>query len=698
MSGNGSPRWMPAAKSPAELLLGADGTVLSCTRSALELLDTTAEEVCGRKFGGMFKDSDDWALFTSGSMGGHQRYGRTTLLRPGGGVLDTLVGVSPLMSRTPADNRLLVRLTPLQSADAPEPRPAVLPPAMADPRAQERMVLINEAASRIGASLDITRNAQELVDILVPALADLAAVDITEAVLVGDEPGDFSVDVPMRRVAVASAEGPWPDEIHSLGDTFRVTSITRGQLLKGPAGFLPDLTDVRAVLAGNEEMSRLTLPDAATSLLFAPVRARGLVLGAVGLWRTGERVPFGQADAVLAEEISSRAALSIDNARRYTKERRTAEALQRSLLPRPAVTSTAAETSGIYVPASTPAGIGGCWYDVIELSSTQVAFVVGTVPGHGLNATAAMGRLRSAVETLADLDPAPDELLSHLNDLVTRFGLGEKPGESGLPDDAGALRGASCVYATYDPVTRLCLVACAGHPAPILARTGQQTAEVVQVTRGPALGTGGEPFEVTTLELAPGDVLAFHSGSLTKDPRRAEERLETLRVGTRSAAADGQPLAAAGQRILSRLLERPPDHDIALLLTRTRELPATRTAAWQLAADPQEAARARSLVADQLGDWDLDDLVFASELIVSELVTNAIRYTGAPIGLRLIKDQRLICEVSDPSQTQPHLRRARLTDEGGRGLFLIAQLTHRWGSRYTASGKTIWTEQLLEGG
>jgi anti-sigma regulatory factor (Ser/Thr protein kinase) len=216
------------------------------------------------------------------------------------------------------------------------------------------------------------------------------------------------------------------------------------------------------------------------------------------------------------------------------------------------------------------------------------------------------------------------------------------------------------------------------------------------VACGPALGTGGEPFEATTLQLQPGDVLAFHSGSLTTGPHVAD-RIEAVREGMRSAIATGQPLAETGQQILSRLLDTPPDHDIALLLTRTRELPASRTAAWQLTSDPQEAARARTLVAGQLADWGLDELVFASELIASELVTNAIRYAGGPIGLRLIREKRLICEVSDPSQTQPHLRRARLTDEGGRGLFLIAQLTHRWGSRYSASGKTIWTEQLLDG-
>jgi anti-sigma regulatory factor (Ser/Thr protein kinase) len=298
------------------------------------------------------------------------------------------------------------------------------------------------------------------------------------------------------------------------------------------------------------------------------------------------------------------------------------------------------------------------------------------------------------VETLADLDPAPDELLSHLNDLVMRFGHDGRVNNE-LPRGSGALYGASCAYATYDPVTRICLVACAGHTAPILARTGQEAREI-PLTRGPALGTGNEPFEVTELQLQPGDALAFHSGLFSAGTQQRASRLEAVRSGAQ-CAAEGRPLGNVGRQVLSELIATPPDHDIAVLLCRTRQLPASNTAAWQLSTDLQEAARARTLVANQLADWGLAELAFASELIVSELVTNAIRYAGAPIGLRLIRDQRLICEVSDPSQTQPHLRRARLDEEGGRGLFLVAQLTHRWGSRYTASGKTIWTEQLLDG-
>ncbi|MCZ0997436.1 ATP-binding protein [Streptomyces mirabilis] len=135
---------------------------------------------------------------------------------------------------------------------------------------------------------------------------------------------------------------------------------------------------------------------------------------------------------------------------------------------------------------------------------------------------------------------------------------------------------------------------------------------------------------------------------------------------------------------------------MALLLARVRRLPVSDTADWRFPDDPAIVADARRCVARQLSAWELDDLVFTTELIVSELVTNAIRYAGGTVGLHLFHDDTtLVCEVTDGSNTQPRLLRARVGDEGGRGLFLVAQLAKRWGSRYHRSGKTIWAEQPI---
>jgi serine phosphatase RsbU (regulator of sigma subunit)/anti-sigma regulatory factor (Ser/Thr protein kinase) len=430
------------------------------------------------------------------------------------------------------------------------------------------------------------------------------------------------------------------------------------------------------------------VPDDARSLVAAPLFARGRVLGSVQLWRTGREQPFDENDAHLVEEIASRAALSVDNARRYTRERKVALALQRSLLPGASVDESAAETFGAYLPASSSAGVGGDWYDVIPLSSLRLALVVGDVVGHGLEASATMGRLRTAVQALADMDLPPDELLTHVDDLVQRF-----PRESG---DPLSVLGATCLYAEYDPVCGRCRMASAGHPPPVVVGPDGH-ARFVELETGPPLGVGGMPCEVADLELAPGSVLVLYSDGLISGSDHdlaagMRQLLGRLERDTRPRRS----LERTGRDLLDALADGPRDDDTTLLLARVRPLPDGDTVLWELPADPAHVARARDLATGQLTAWGLDHLAFTTELIVSELITNAVRYgERGPITLRLIRGDVLVCEVSDPSNTQPRLRRARTTDEGGRGLFLVAQLAKRWGSRYQQSGKTIWAEQEL---
>ncbi|MEU2117633.1 SpoIIE family protein phosphatase [Streptomyces sp. NPDC016459] len=685
------------AGEPAVLVLDARGAVLTCTPPALRLFDGSIDEIRSTEVSSFFDDPSVWAELASGALGGIVLSARADLRSVHGAPFSAVTAVSVLASGS--EGRFLMRLLAAEPPDSgPQtvrrPQPTTEQVLGADPRALERLELLHEAATRIGGSLDITRNAEQLLDVLVPAFADLGAVDLTEGVLLGEEPTFLAPRTPMLRVAVAAADGCWPREIHAAGATFRIGDEEVEHLRKGTPGVLPDLDLARAALEGDAERTALMLPPKATSLMVLPLLARGLVLGAVGLWRTGERTPFDPVDVTLADEIGTRASLSLDNARRYTLERRTSEALQRGLLPRPVMDVEAANTFGAHMPARAATGVGGSWYDVIALSSSRVAFVVGNAGGQGMNATAAMGQLRAAVQTLSDLDLSPDELLSHLNDLVVRFAEDEEHRGTAAPA-AGSVNGATCLYAVYDPVNCHCVLASAGHPGPLLASRDGGEADLVPLQPGLPLGKGAEPFESAELQLRPGDLLSFYTGALARDPHCTGRGLALVREGTGDGAGNGRPVTEIGGRIVEKLLQEPLDDDLALLVTRVRQLPEDATATWQLPADPSIVGSARSRVTGQLTSWGLEDLAFATELIVSELVTNAIRYAGGPVGLRLIRDHRLICEVSDPSQTQPHLRRARLTDEGGRGLFLVAQLTHRWGSRYTPAGKTIWAEQLL---
>ncbi|MGK5447880.1 SpoIIE family protein phosphatase [Streptomyces radiopugnans] len=557
--------------------------------------------------------------------------------------------------------------------------------------ARWRQKLLHAAAARLGRSLDLTRNAEELVGVLVPGFADLASVDLAEAMFQGREPSAFGPGVRHRRVATASAGGSWPVGMYGRGDTFVTREAESRQMPARGSILVSDLLEGEKTVGIDDDWRRLAFPESAASALIVPLWARGHVLGALGLWRGRGRAPFTDSDVPLVEEIASRAALSLENARRYTSELRTVETLQRSLLPPAGVEFSAAETAGTYVPAGTAAGVGGSWYDVIPLSSTRVAFVIGDVAGHGLGATATMGRLRTAVQTLADLDLAPEELLTHLDDLAVRLASTEPQSDGG----AGGVVGATCLYCVYDPITGRCVMASAGHPPPVLTSAEGHT-RCVDLKPGPALGVGGMPFEPVELHLGPGSVLGFYTDELVAhagDP--SGDRTRRLREGVHAAVAAGGSPADIGRTVVDHVLPEAPADDVALLVARVRALPEGATVAWRFTADPAVVAQARDLVTAQLAEWGLEEMAFTTELIVSELVTNAIRYAGSPIGVRLIKDRTLICEVSDPSQTQPHLRRARPTDEGGRGLFLIAQLAHRWGSRYTPSGKTIWTEQHL---
>ncbi|QWB28034.1 MULTISPECIES: SpoIIE family protein phosphatase [Streptomyces] len=560
----------------------------------------------------------------------------------------------------------------------------------------KRLELLYGASVSVGTGLDVEQTARELARVAVPGFADFTTVDLLEPVLRGDEPA-AGAGARLRRVAAdgirddAPLAGP-----ADLPDLSSPPPAARAPL-SGQARLDADLRHSTEWAAEQPEAAARVLAYGIHSRIRTPLQARGVTLGTVDFWRQRPD-PFGPDDVAFAEELAAKAAVAVDNARRFTRERSTALALQRHLLPQRLPYQTAVEVASRYLPAWTRTGVGGDWYDVIPLSGSRVALVVGDVVGHGLQASAAMGRLRTAVRTLADVDLPPDELLTHLDDLILHLCEGE-PVSGGPGDDEGADGwfssadlGATCLYAVYDPVSRRCTLATAGHPMPaVLGPDG--TAHIVSGHVGPPLGVGGLPFEATDLDLDAGSVLALYTDGLV------EARHRDIDVGLAelclALARPADSLEEACDTVIGSLLTDRAADDVALLLARTRALPAGHVATWQIPAETVQVERARKLVVEQLDAWGLTEATFVIELVVSELVTNAIRYGQPPIQLRLIRDHTLICEVSDTSSTAPHLRRARAFDEGGRGLLLVAQLTQGWGTRQTTTGKTIWCEQAL---
>ncbi|MYS20989.1 Histidine kinase-like ATPase domain-containing protein [Streptomyces sp. DvalAA-14] len=363
------------------------------------------------------------------------------------------------------------------------------------------------------------------------------------------------------------------------------------------------------------------------------------------------------------------------------RSRDIALALQRGLLPRKFPDCSAVAVGHRYVPADSDAGVGGDWFDVIRLSGARVALVVGDVVGHGVNAAATMGRMRTALHTLADLDLMPDEVLARMDEMVQRMSH----------DAAEVELVASCLYMVYDPISRQCDIASAGHAPPVFV-TPDGRVEVAAPTGNPPLGFGSAPFEVARRTLPEGTLIALYTdGLLGLRHREADQAIAGLAAAIVPADA---PLQLLCDQILTTLSATDED-DLALLLARTRVLDPRHVAGWEFPASPEVVPAARAAVSAQLARWGLGESAFAIEMVVSELVTNAVRHAEGPVGIRLIRDDSLICEISDGSSTSPHPRHADPLDEGGRGLYLVGRLADRWGTRYTENGKTIWAAKDL---
>ncbi|GAA1913991.1 SpoIIE family protein phosphatase [Streptomyces durmitorensis] len=567
-------------------------------------------------------------------------------------------------------------------------------------KAQRRLALLVEAGRGIGAALDVRVTAEKITEVAVPEFATTVTVDLAQAVLEGEVPATSgAAAISLVRVARCSAGAEEADRAEpgerparcgpvDRGDTDRGRVAPRPPVNHPPVEYPPGSPQHRSLSSGG-----LVLDDTA---LVVPLRAGNSTLGLVTFLRGPGpgSATFDSGEVALADELVARTAVSIDNARRFTRERTASLALQRQLLPQHVPEQSAVDLAFRYLPTDDVTGVGGDWFDVIPLSGTRVGLVVGDVVGHGLQAAATMGRLRTTVRAFAQMDLDPVELLSRLDDLVAQSAE-EQRSELGTPDGtyADVTTGATCLYAVYDPVSRRCVMARAGHLPPAVVDP-DGLLSFPDLPAGPPLGLGGLPFESMEIELPVGSLLAlFTDGLVEARDRDIDHGLDTL---GRVLSDQHASLEELCDRAVAELL---PDgstaDDTALLLVRTRELDTSQVAEWELPAEPVAAGRARDLATQQLHHWGLQELAFATELVVSELVTNAVRYAEGPIQVRLIRDRTLLCEVADRGHTSPHLRHSGDDDEGGRGLFIVAQLVQRWGTRYTRSGKTIWTEQAF---
>ncbi|MEU0160631.1 SpoIIE family protein phosphatase [Streptomyces sp. NPDC006261] len=547
-----------------------------------------------------------------------------------------------------------------------------------------RLEWLSAAGDHIGTTLDLDRTAQELADYVVPRLADAAAVDLLESILTGGEgERSGSAQAPRTRaMAVAQISRLQHLEPDPVGELTTVhTSKLAHQCLttRRPILVRRIAPDQYEYIAPTSHAARTMRRAGVHSYLVLPLVSRGVLLGLVDFLRSGDRPPFTQADVALACELATKAAVFVDNARLYGRERTAVVTLQRALLPRAAPSTPGLQVVSSYRPAVDPGGVGGDWFDVVALPSGRSALVVGDVMGHGLAAAATMGRLRSVARTLLGLDIAPARVLARL-DLAARD----------LEED----QVATCLCAVYDHADRTYRLASAGHLPPLMIDAAGRSA-FLDVPSGAPLGAGVIPYDQVTARMPEGSRIVMYTDGLIKNRHEdidvLLERLRAAVEGPRTVLSDSCEAAWTGTDSCGGARF----DDAVMLMAETLSQPDAEVVVWPLPADGSAAGAARRLVRAQLERWSLSELADVTELVVSELVGNALRYGGGPSGLRLLRHDRLCVEVADIGPDLPQIQHAPLSAEGGRGLQLINMLCRRWGSCRTPEGKVVWAEQDL---
>ncbi|MEV0635275.1 SpoIIE family protein phosphatase [Streptomyces sp. NPDC050619] len=560
----------------------------------------------------------------------------------------------------------------------------------------DRLRFVGAATRRIARGIDLDEIVMGLCRATVPTFSDAILVYLRDPLPVGDERPTGPLVLRLRRTDRIPQERdledgilpvptlPEPPELDTIG-TERCEvrpGSALAEVLRGVRPVFTDTPDVRAALSELlGEGGEFIVPSAQRAIL-APLRGRRRVIGAALFLRRPDRLAFEPDDLLVAAQLATHSALGIDKAVLYGREAYIADELQRTMLPETLPRPTGVRLASRYLPAAETARVGGDWYDAIPLPGSRVALVVGDVMGHSMTSAAIMGQLRTTAQTLAGLDLPPQEVLHHLDEQAQRLGTD---------------RMATCLYAVYDPVSHRITIANAGHPPPVLLHLGGR-AEVLRVPPGAPIGVGGVDFEAVELDAPAGATLLLYTDGLVESRLRdvwtgIEQLREKLAATAQLTGPDHPPpLEALCDEVLDMLGPGDRDDDIALLAARFDGIAPSDVAYWFLEPEEMAPGRARRLARRALARWDMEELSDSVELLVSEVVTNAVRYASRPITLRLLRTDVLRCEVGDDVPQLPRLRQARATDEGGRGLYLVNKLAKRWGATRLSTGKVVWFE------
>jgi len=669
-----------SSTSARTLTVGVDktGRILQHDRAAGDVLSEARAPLLGVELGSIVTGStygNGLQALIDAACSDREGTAVLTIRTGNGHHADAVVTAQPVRSTDPN----LVAQVILRIAPPSEER--FLDPAVM------RHALLDGAFSRTGLALDIDQMAPALANIIVPHFCNAADLLVLESLVGGDEfPGETYEGMHLvRRLAIA----------HDDDDQGWEAAFPTGELLSYPQ----DTPHLRCLESGKpilQDLANNSLADdlaralrrkpvadllADTSLLLLPLIARGTTLGLFVCSRSKGYRRFDAYDTEIGMEFAARAAIFIDNARRYSRERATALTLQRSLLPTGLSAPSSVEVRHRYLPGSKMIEVGGDWYESIALPGGRVALVVGDVAGHGVRAAVTMGRLRTAIRTLAKLELPPAETLQQLDELMHELGVREP-------------HFATCVYAVFDAISGYCEVASAGHLPPLLVAP-DGASDFLDVSPAPPLGIGSGPIQTRMFKIKDGSLLVLYTDGLVE--RRAsdiDEGLARLRE-TFGPGTASRPLEDLCKATLAGVYADHQRDDIAVLVARLRRLAPDQHVGWKLAPELTSARRARLLVRRRLRRWALAELTPTAELLASELVTNAVRYAQGAIALRLVREEALVIEVLDDSAALPRLRHAGEEEERGRGLQVVSQLAEHWGARRTHSGKVVWCQLPL---
>jgi GAF domain-containing protein/anti-sigma regulatory factor (Ser/Thr protein kinase) len=549
---------------------------------------------------------------------------------------------------------------------------------------RSRLELLAEAGRLFAAPLDLLSTATDTCRLLVRRIADAATVHLVEP------------DGQVELVTVQAGDPDWAARARPLAED--LPRAARDVLLAvadtGEPGLRSPLLPEHLTTFGDADEVLVATSLDIRSGIVVPLRARGRAIGVLTVVTVGEHPLLGPDDVDTMAELAGRLALALDNARLFRQQSHIAHTLQRSLLPAVLPDVPGADVAVRYLAGTEGVNVGGDFYDVIPLPSGRIGLVVGDVMGRGIRAAAVMGQIRAAVRSYTLEGHPPAALLTRLDRLVGTL-------------DEGML--VTCLYAEWDAATSTVVCAVAGHLPPLVRLPGRAP-RFVDVEPGVPLGVGASGFTEVEVVLPPGSLLLAYTDGLVEGPD-----LPLDEGMSRLAAAVAQSTTAMGACNAALAALRPGgseddpaeggrayDDDTALLALLTGPVGAEPSAvddvmdrvSIEMPADAASPSRARLVVGDVLRGWGLPRLVDAATLLVSELVTNAVRHAGTGLRLDIMRlPAGVRVAVTDHApQARAERQPVDVATEGGRGLFLVEELSDDWGTDTSDESKTVWFE------